>query len=166
MYNNQLMKPLTLLAPAKLNLFLHVVGQREDGYHELQTIFQLINLYDELTFVLREDDQIFIVSKRCDIEKENNLIYKAYQLLQTHTKKLSGVEIHLNKKIPIGAGLGGGSSDAAASLTAFNQLFKLKLSQKKLKELGVTLGADVPVFIEGKTGWAEGIGEKLTPVTL
>jgi 4-diphosphocytidyl-2-C-methyl-D-erythritol kinase len=153
-------------SPAKLNLFLHVTGQLKNGYHEIQTIYELIDLSDELFFSKNKHNQLNLTIDGLPLSRTNNLIQRAHTLLEKETGELLGVDIKLRKRIPIGAGLGGGSSNAATTLLALNELFNLKLTEEKLKDLGLTLGADVPVFIEGKTAWAEGIGEKLTPITL
>jgi 4-diphosphocytidyl-2-C-methyl-D-erythritol kinase len=155
----------TWLAPAKLNLFLHITGRRPDGYHELQTIFQFLDYCDELDFSVREDGHIHCQTNT-DLANEDNLIVKAATLLQQHTQTRLGANIELRKKIPIGGGLGGGSSNAATTLLALNELWALDLSPENLQQLGIQLGADVPIFIYGQSAWAEGIGEKLQPVTL
>jgi 4-diphosphocytidyl-2-C-methyl-D-erythritol kinase len=185
------MATLRCFSPAKLNRFLHILGRRADGYHELQTVFQLLDYADELTFTTRDDNEIKltttfvgqvvaqqlpdnIVRERFahpDLqsfinESEKNLIVRAAHLLQTTMDVPQGTTIHLHKRIPIGGGLGGGSSNAATTLLALNKLWQLKLSTDELAILGLQLGADVPVFIHGKTAWAEGIGEQLTPLTL
>ena len=160
-------------APAKLNLFLHIVGRRSDGYHKLQTVFQLLDYCDELVFTQRSDPQI-----NCSclslldpitpaiIPDADNLVIKAAKLLQIKTKTYPGVDIIVKKRIPIGGGLGGGSSNAATTLIALNFIWELKLSLDELLRLGRTLGADVPLFIDGRTSWAEGIGEKLQTIVL
>lgn len=153
-------------APAKLNLMLRIPGQRLDGYHELQTVFQFLTLADELQFSIRKDGKI-----RCDqtltgIPDTANLSIRAARLLQETTSSPLGADIHILKNLPIGGGLGGGSSDAATTLLALNKLWKTELGIKKLAALGLQLGADVPVFVHGHAAWAEGIGEKLTPVSL
>ena len=153
-------------APAKLNLFLHVLGRREDGYHRLQTVFQFLDIGDELRFELRSDGAIRRVSGPDDIPPEQDLVVRAAQALQAATNSPLGADIHLQKRIPTGAGLGGGSSDAATTLIALNQLWRAGLSKHALAKLGLTLGADVPVFVHGHAAWAEGVGELLTPVTL
>ena len=159
--------PQTWLAPAKLNLFLHITGRRADGYHELQTLFQLLDYGDELRFEPRADEHIHLHCNQADLGGPDNLVLRAARLLRAQTPDpLPGVDIWLHKRIPAGAGLGGGSSDAATTLVALNQLWQLGLSAVELARLGVTLGADVPVFVAGRTAWAEGIGEKLTPVNL
>jgi 4-diphosphocytidyl-2-C-methyl-D-erythritol kinase len=154
------------LAPAKLNLFLHIIGQRDDGYHELQTVFQLLDYADELRFHLLPTSQIRHVNLPPGVHPQTELCFRAADLLQTHTGCTSGVEITIQKRIPIGGGLGGGSSDAATTLLVLNELWDLHLSVSELAELGVQLGADVPVFVAGRSAWAEGVGEKLTPVDL
>lgn len=152
-------------APAKLNLFLHITGRRADGYHELQTLFQLIDLCDELSFYPRQDGLI-VVDGLADVPLEHNLIYRAALLLKPHAKAFIGLNIQLHKNIPMGAGLGGGSSDAATTLLVLNQLWRCELSLQQLAALGLQLGADVPVFVYGENAWAEGVGEKLEFVTL
>ena len=156
----------TWLAPAKLNLFLHITGQRADGYHLLQTLFQIVDLYDELKFHPRDDQQITLRNQPADWLVDQDLCVQAAKLLLPFCSSPMGVEIELTKKIPTGAGLGGGSSDAATTLMALNQYWGLRLSQDQLKKIGLQLGADVPLFILGQTAWAEGVGEKLTPVEL
>ena len=158
----------TLPAPGKLNLFLNITGRRSDGYHELQTVFQLISECDELTF--EKSDQIEVVAP-AEIKTEENLIYLAAKALTTHVGiasvgQVRGAKITLRKTLPMGAGMGGGSSDAATTLVGLNKLWDLNLSQKKLLSIGRTLGADVPVFILGKSAWAEGVGDQLSPVIL
>ena len=152
-------------APAKLNLFLHITGRRDDGYHELQSIFQLIDLNDWLEFRRIDDPSIHIDGLKT-VDLEQNLIYKATQILKPYAKKLTGLSIAIEKNIPMGAGLGGGSSDAAATLIVVNQLWQCGLSIEQLAELGLKLGADVPVFVHGRNAWAEGIGERLTFIDL
>ena len=156
---------LTLLSPAKLNLFLHITGQRGDGYHELQTLFQLLDWGDRLQFESDNSGEISLHGADLGIPAEQNLIVKAAQALPRNTSK-QGVSIHLEKRIPEGGGLGGGSSNAAATLLAMNYLWNLQLGDKALQKIGAKLGADVPVFVAGHTAWAEGIGEFLTPVEL
>ena len=152
-------------SPAKLNLFLHITGRRDDGYHELQTIFQLIDLSDWLEFTQTDDLQISIDGLN-SVDLEQNLIYKATQILKTYAKQPTGLKITIEKNIPMGAGLGGGSSDAATTLIVVNQLWQCGLSIEQLAELGVKLGADVPIFVYGRNAWAEGIGEHLTFIDL
>ncbi len=152
------------LAPAKINLFLHINSKRGDGYHNLQTIFQLVDFYDELKFSVREDGDIKRFNGNEDINTEKDLIVRAAKLLQQKSNTSLGVDISINKNIPMGGGLGGGSSDAATTLVALNHLWKLGLSQKQLIEIGIKLGADIPIFIYGRSAWADGIGEILSPV--
>jgi 4-diphosphocytidyl-2-C-methyl-D-erythritol kinase len=152
---------LTCPAPAKLNLFLHVVGRRADGYHLLQTLFRFIDLNDRLTFNLRKDGEVRRVNSLDGVPEEQDLCVRAARLLQQATQCKLGVDIELEKHIPMGGGLGGGSSDAATTLLALNRLWELNLSRKHLMQLGLTLGADVPVFVFGDNAFAEGVGEKL-----
>ena len=158
--------PITLPAPAKLNLFLHITGQREDGYHNLQTVFQLIDFCDELTFSPNNENEIHLVSDISAIKPADNLIWRAAKLLQEETGCSKGMEIKLDKRIPMGGGLGGGSSDAATTLLALNKLWETGLSIEELMPLGLKLGADVPVFLSGSSVWAEGVGEILSPIQL
>lgn len=152
-------------SPAKLNLFLHITGRRPNGYHELQSIFQLIDLYDWLNFTPRQDQNINLVGLD-SVEIEQNLIYKAACILRPYATQFSGVDIAIEKNIPMGAGLGGGSSNAATTLIVLNQLWQCQRSIAQLAELGLSLGADVPVFVHGRNAWAEGIGEQLTFIDL
>ncbi len=152
-------------APAKINLFLRITGQRADGMHELQTAFQFIDLCDEMQFNLRQDDQILRISDS-NVPPAQDLCVRAAKLLQAHCRHAGGVDIKLTKHIPMGGGLGGASSDAATTLLVLNKLWKLGLESDELARLGCQLGADVPVFIQGKAAWAEGIGERLTPIQL
>ncbi len=150
------------LAPAKVNLYLKILNKRPDGYHNIQTVMQPISLYDELEFELTEKD-ITITCDKKELASTNNLAYKAATLLHQRHNPARGIHIHLKKRIPVAAGLGGGSSDAAAALQALNSLWNLNLTQARLLRLGVELGADVPFFIYRKAALAEGIGERLTP---
>ena len=152
-------------SPAKLNLFLHITGRRDNGYHELQSIFQLIDLTDWLEFS-QTDDLIISIDGLSSVDLEQNLIYKATQILKPFATKLTGLKIAIEKNIPMGAGLGGGSSNAATTLIVVNQLWQCGLSIEQLAELGVKLGADVPIFVHGRNAWAEGIGEHLTFIDL
>lgn len=152
-------------SPAKLNLFLHITGRRDDGYHELQSIFQLIDLYDWLEFSQTASPEISIDGLN-SVDLEQNLIFKATQILKPYAKAYSGLNIRIEKNIPMGAGLGGGSSNAATTLIVVNQLWQCGLSIEQLAELGLKLGADVPVFVHGRNAWAEGIGEHLTFIDL
>jgi 4-diphosphocytidyl-2-C-methyl-D-erythritol kinase len=151
-------------APAKLNLFLHVTGRRADGYHELQTVFQFLDYGDELRFVAREDGALRRANAVDGVPEAADLCLRAAQALRTRTGCRLGCDIRVDKRIPLGGGLGGGSSDAATTLVALNRLWELGLDEDALAEAGVALGADVPVFVRGLAAWAEGIGEKLTPV--
>jgi 4-diphosphocytidyl-2-C-methyl-D-erythritol kinase len=153
-------------APAKVNLFLHVTGRREDGYHELQTVFRLLDFHDTISIRLTSDGIISRASGNTRVPEQDDLIIKAAKSLQAHTHCALGAEIRIEKRIPMGGGLGGGSSDAATTLIALNHLWDLGLSRAELQQLGLKLGADVPVFIFGKNAWAEGIGEKLQAVSL
>lgn len=157
---------LCLPAPAKLNLFLRVTGRRSDGYHTLQTLFQLIDYGDDLSFEQRADPQINIHTKGLALEPAANLVYRAARALQSHGNVEHGVDIHLTKRLPVGGGLGGGSSDAATTLIGLNALWGLNYSKQTLAALGLQLGADVPVFIHGNTAWAEGIGEQLQAIKM
>jgi 4-diphosphocytidyl-2-C-methyl-D-erythritol kinase len=154
--------PLTLPSPAKLNLFLHITGRREDGYHELQTIFQFIDYGDQLIFENSTHSSIKITPEIPGVPLIDNLIYKAAKLIQQKTGSNKGASIRLNKILPMGGGLGGGSSNAATALIGLNKLWDTQLSINELAELGLILGADVPVFVRGEAAWAEGIGEQLT----
>ncbi|WP_437270457.1 4-(cytidine 5'-diphospho)-2-C-methyl-D-erythritol kinase [Stutzerimonas balearica] len=158
--------PLTLPAPAKLNLMLHVLGRREDGYHELQTLFQFLDHGDELTFARREDGQIRLLSDLPGVDHESNLIVRAARLLQQQGDDVPGADITLVKRLPMGGGIGGGSSDAATTLLGLNRLWNLGLDLDRLAQLGLSLGADVPVFVRGHAAFAEGVGERLQPVEL
>ena len=153
-------------APAKLNLFLHVTGRRADGYHELQTLFQLIDLCDTVTINVREDGQIERPLGPPGVPAEADLTVRAAQALQSATGTRLGASLKVHKRIPLGAGLGGGSSDAATTLLVLNELWDCGLSVSELASLARPLGADVPVFVQGSSAWAEGIGEHLTPVIL
>ena len=160
------MDSLTCLAPAKLNLFLHVVGRRADGYHLLQTLFRFIDLNDTLHFRLRNDGEIRRVNVIEAVPEEQDLCVRAARLLQKEAGCGLGVDIELEKRIPMGGGLGGGSSDAATTLLALNRLWGLDLSRERLMQLGLSLGADVPVFVFGENAFAEGVGEQLQPYSL
>jgi 4-diphosphocytidyl-2-C-methyl-D-erythritol kinase len=155
---------LTLPAPAKLNLMLHILGRRADGYHELQTVFQFLDFGDELDFAVREDGIIQLHSDLHDVPHDSNLIVKAARQLQQLSGSTQGADIWLRKVLPMGGGIGGGSSDAATTLLALNHLWRLGCSEDTLAELGLKLGADVPVFVRGHAAFAEGVGEKLTHV--
>ena len=156
----------TYLAPAKINLFLHITSKRADGYHNLQTIFQLLDFSDEITFSVRNDGEINRIYGNEVIPPDKDLILLSANALKKYSKTLSGVDIGVIKKIPTGSGLGGGSSNAATVLIALNDLWNLKLTKSKLLDIGQTLGADVPVFVNGFSAWAEGKGDVLSPINL
>lgn len=156
----------TFPAPAKLNLFLHVVGRRQDGYHLLQTVFRFLDFSDQLSFETRADGVIKLHNPLPGVPEEKDLCVRAAKLLQQHSTTSLGADIHLQKKIPMGGGLGGGSSDAATTLLALNRLWGINLPKETLLQLGLQLGADVPVFIFGQNAFAEGVGEKLTAIEL
>jgi 4-diphosphocytidyl-2-C-methyl-D-erythritol kinase len=153
-------------APAKLNLFLHVTGRRSDGYHDLQTLFQLIDLADDIHIQLRSDGVIARPIGPDGVTPEADLVVKAARALQAATATSLGANLSVTKRIPMGGGLGGGSSDAATVLVALNQMWKCGLNENDLAAIGVKLGADVPVFVRGRSAWAEGRGERLTPLEL
>jgi len=153
-------------APAKLNLMLRVLGRRPDGYHRLQTAFQFIDRQDRLFFGPRDDGRIRRTSSLAGVPEESDLVVRAAHLLRDRAGGGPGVDIRVEKQLPMGGGLGGGSSDAATTLVALNQIWKLGLTEPELMELGLTLGADVPIFVYGRAAWGEGIGEVLTPLEL
>ena len=153
-------------SPGKLNLMLHITGRRDDGYHLLQTVFQFIELYDYLTFEITKDGLITRSGSQTPVNEADDIILLAAKLLQSKYQISLGLRYSIEKHIPIGGGLGGGSSNAATTLMVLNKLWKLNLELSELATLGLQLGADVPVFIEGKSAWANGIGEELTPVDL
>jgi 4-diphosphocytidyl-2-C-methyl-D-erythritol kinase len=157
-------KPIRWPAPAKLNLFLYINGQRDDKYHELQTLFQFIDLSDYLTITANLSGKITITPEIDGIPIEENLIYKAAIILKQYGDKNLGATIHLEKNLPMGGGLGGGSSDAATTLLALNYHWDINLTKNKLSQIGLSLGADLPIFIAGEASIAEGIGERLTSV--
>ncbi len=157
---------LTLPAPAKLNLFLHIIGRRPDGYHELQTLFQLLDMSDTLTFTPNSSQGIRFSCSDASLETDDNLVIRAARALERHTEKTFHVDIHLTKALPMGGGIGGGSSDCATTLLGLNKLLDLNLNTQTLQSIGAKLGADVPVFVRGKTAWAEGIGERLTDLPM
>ncbi|HVE08126.1 MAG TPA: 4-(cytidine 5'-diphospho)-2-C-methyl-D-erythritol kinase [Paraburkholderia sp.] len=154
------------LAPAKLNLFLHITGRRPDGYHSLQTVFQLLDWGDRLHFTRRADGRIERVTEIADVPAEHDLTVRAARLLKEHTGTGQGVDIEIDKRLPMGAGLGGGSSDAATTLLALNRLWHLDVPRIELQALALRLGADVPFFVFGKNAFAEGVGEALQAVQL
>ncbi|WP_025121133.1 MULTISPECIES: 4-(cytidine 5'-diphospho)-2-C-methyl-D-erythritol kinase [unclassified Serratia (in: enterobacteria)] len=156
-------------SPAKLNLFLYITGRRADGYHQLQTLFQFLDYGDTLTIVPRQDEQIRLLTPVTGVPDEQNLIVRAARLLQQYCANHAiatpprGADISIDKRLPMGGGLGGGSSNAATVLVALNELWQCGLSDDQLAEMGLTLGADVPVFVRGHAAFAEGIGEQLQP---
>lgn len=153
-------------APAKLNLFLHVVGRRPDGYHLLQTLFRFLDYGDSVRIAVRQDGEIRLSNALPGVPVEKDLCYRAARLLQAHTGSRQGADIGLDKRLPMGGGLGGGSSDAATVLMALNRLWGVNLAREELQMLGLRLGADVPVFVFGRSAFAEGVGEKLLAVSL
>lgn len=161
---------LTWPSPAKLNLFLYITGRRADGYHQLQTLFQFLNYGDKITIKLRKDNKIRLLTPFSNLLIKNNLIIKAARLLQNYCSKIDransqkGVDIYLNKRLPIGGGLGGGSSNAATTLLALNYLWQTNIDDNTLIELARQLGADVPLFVTGHSAFAEGIGDQLSLV--
>jgi 4-diphosphocytidyl-2-C-methyl-D-erythritol kinase len=160
------LEALTGPAPAKLNLFLHVTGRRPDGYHLLQTLFRFLDFGDTLTFAPRSDGTVRLTDPLPGVPEEQDLCVRAARLLQKETGTPLGADITVEKHIPLGGGLGGGSSDAATTLIVLNRLWQLGLSRPRLQALGLQLGADVPVFVFGHSAFAEGVGEQLRPVAL
>jgi len=158
--------PISYPAPAKLNLFLHVVGRRPDGYHLLQSVFRFVDYGDTLRFAIRNGSAVTRSNPIAGLPPEQDLCVRAARLLQAHTGCSRGVDITLDKKLPLGGGLGGGSSDAATTLLALNRLWDLRLSRTELQTLALQLGADVPVFVFGESAFAEGVGEQLQPISL
>ncbi len=153
-------------APAKLNLMLRIVGRRDDGYHLLQSVFQFLDYGDSIDVQVRDDGRIRRTSLLPGVPPESDLVVRAAELLRRETGARRGADIHVTKRLPMGGGLGGGSSDAATVLVALNRLWEAGLDDDALAALGLTLGADVPVFVRGHAAWAEGVGERLTPVAL
>jgi 4-diphosphocytidyl-2-C-methyl-D-erythritol kinase len=151
-------------APAKLNLFLHILRRRPDGYHDLQTCFQFVDLCDQIDLGVRADGLIRRVAGADDVAADADLTVRAARALQQATGSTFGADIAVTKRIPMGAGLGGGSSDAATTLVGLNQLWKTGLTTDQLADLGLGLGADVPVFVRGRVAWGEGVGERLVPL--
>lgn len=170
------MPGLTLLSPAKLNLFLHITGRRDNGYHELQTVFQLLDYGDDIHIAPRDDGQIVLSAPLAGVADSDNLIIKAASALKeyiqchpaavTPATQTLGTTITLHKRLPLGGGLGGGSSNAATVLLGLNHLWHTQLTLAQLADIGLQLGADVPVFVHGQSAWAEGIGEQLSPIQL
>jgi 4-diphosphocytidyl-2-C-methyl-D-erythritol kinase len=153
-------------APAKLNLFLHIVGRRADGYHLLQTVFQLLDWGDNVNLRVRRDGAVVRLRGLRDVEPEQDLAVRAAHALRAYTGTAMGADIDVDKRIPAGGGLGGGSSDAATVLVALNELWQTRVPIDALAQVAVSLGADVPVFVRGHSAWAEGIGDELTPIDL
>lgn len=153
-------------APAKLNLLLRVVGRRPDGYHELQTVFQFLDLADQLYFRVTAEGVIGREGGASQVPPEQDLVVRAARLLQAHTGCRLGAQIRLDKRLPLGGGLGGGSSDAATTLAVLNRLWGLHLERQELAQLGLRLGADVPIFLFGRAAWGEGVGERLVALDL
>jgi 4-diphosphocytidyl-2-C-methyl-D-erythritol kinase len=159
-------REVVLSAPAKLNLMLHITGRRADGYHELQTVFQLVDLCDRIRLAVRPDGVIRRLAGPTGVPESEDLTVRAARALQQASGSVLGADISIQKRIPLGGGLGGGSSDAATTLLGLDHLWGTALGSRKIAAIGATLGADVPVFIQGTSAWAEGIGERLTSVTL
>lgn len=159
-------RTLVVPAPAKLNLFLHVTGRRADGYHELESLFALVDLADRVTIAVRDDGAIVRDGDVPGVPAESDLALAAARALQSATGTPLGATIRVDKRIPMGAGLGGGSSDAASVLLALNRLWRVRVGREELAAIGATLGADVPFFVRGRAALARGIGERLTPVSL
>jgi 4-diphosphocytidyl-2-C-methyl-D-erythritol kinase len=153
-------------APAKLNLMLHIVGRRADGYHELQTVFQLLDLRDRIRLTVRDDGVINRPRGPAGVPEAEDLVVRAARALQSASGTRLGAEIEVSKVIPMGGGLGGGSSDAATTLLALNHLWQIGFGKEQIAAIGTTLGADVPVFVHGRSAWGEGVGDRLTPVSL
>lgn len=150
-------------SPAKLNLFLYITSKRTDGYHELQTLFQFLDFGDDIQIEITDDGEIQLLNEVVGVPTEQNLIYRSAKLLQKQTACKLGAKIGITKRLPMGGGVGGGSSNAATVLVALNHLWKTGLSLEQLAEFGLSLGADVPIFVRGFAAFAEGVGEKLTP---
>lgn len=157
------MTKVILPSPAKLNLFLYITGKRPNGYHELQTLFQFLDFGDEIAIEVTDDGEIELLNEVQGVRKEDNLIYRAAKLLQKTTACKQGARIGVTKNLPMGGGVGGGSSNAATVLVGLNELWQTGVSPEKLAELGLSLGADVPIFVRGRAAFAEGVGEILTP---
>jgi 4-diphosphocytidyl-2-C-methyl-D-erythritol kinase len=157
---------LSLQSPAKLNLMLHITGRRDDGYHLLQTVYQFIDLSDQMEFGVTSDGSIQRNNSNTPVSEAEDIVIRAALLLQQQFCVELGIQISIDKRIPIGGGLGGGSSNAATTLLALNQLWNLDLELTELAAIGLGLGADVPVFVMGRAAWASGIGEQLTPIEL
>nr|WP_241664385.1 4-(cytidine 5'-diphospho)-2-C-methyl-D-erythritol kinase [Ningiella ruwaisensis] len=158
--------PFYVLSPAKLNLFLHICGRLENGYHHLQTLFQLLDYGDTIGFKLIEAPKIHLLNPIAGVNNADNLLLKAANALLPYKNSPFGIELSIDKRLPMGGGIGGGSSNAATVLLALNQAWECRLSIDELAEIGLKLGADVPVFVRGRTAFASGVGEALTPVEL
>lgn len=154
---------LVLPSPAKLNLMLHILGRREDGYHQLETVFQFLDYGDEMTFAVRDDGKICLHTPFEGVSHDQNLIVKAAKKLQDQSGSTLGIDIWIKKVLPMGGGIGGGSSNAATTLLGLNHLWQLNWDENRLAALGLTLGADVPVFVRGRAAFAEGVGDILSP---
>ncbi|WLD57127.1 4-(cytidine 5'-diphospho)-2-C-methyl-D-erythritol kinase [Salinispirillum sp. LH 10-3-1] len=163
---NSVLSPVRVTSPAKLNLMLHITGRRADGYHELQTLFQLLDYGDTMVFTPIDNTSDVQLTDNSGLVQEDNLVWRAAELLRPKRRSPVGLRIHLEKVLPMGGGLGGGSSNAATTLLIVNHLWQCGLSIDALAELGRELGADVPVFVRGTSAWAEGVGEQLTAVDL
>ncbi len=163
---NEQPKTLRWPAPAKLNLMLHIVGKNAQNYHLLQTVFQILDFGDEIEFEVNQSNQISLSCNLNELETKDNLIVRAAEKLKPFAGPSAGVNIRLHKYLPMGGGIGGGSSDCATTLLALNHYWQCQLSLDQLANIGLELGADVPVFVKGQTAWAEGIGERLTPYQL
>jgi len=155
--------PYILPSPAKLNLFLHINAQRDDGYHELQTLFQFLDYGDEISIELTNDNKVSLVNPIAGVNTQDNLIYKAAMILARKKNNTLGAKIGINKVLPMGGGVGGGSSNAATVLLALNKLWQVNLTNAELAQQGLSLGADVPIFVAGTAAFADGVGEKLSP---
>lgn len=160
------MDKISYLAPAKINLFLHVNSKRDDGYHNIQSVFQLLDIYDEITYSIRKDGKINRVGGNFDIKLEDDLLIRSAKKIQKYSQCNLGVDISINKNIPIGSGLGGGSSNAATTLIALNKLWNLNLNKENIMNIGKKIGSDVPIFIYGKNAFAEGTGDILSPIKI
>ena len=162
------MSEVSIKSPAKINLYFHILDKRDDGYHNIKTHLQLIDIYDHIKFKVSKNRNIYIKSKESYLNNEDNTIYNAAKKLQKYQKcnSFNGVEIEVDKNIPVGSGLGGASSNAASTLIVLNKLWNLNLSEDKLMKIGATIGADVPFFVYGKNAFGEGIGEKLKEVDM
>ncbi len=157
---------LSISAPAKLNLFLHITGRRSNGYHELQTVFQLLDYGDTIELTPDANNTVRLIKPTLGVADEDNIVIRAAKQLQAHLTQPRGVAINIDKRLPMGGGLGGGSSDAASTLLGLNQLWDLGLNIDELAAIGLKLGADVPVFVRGHSCFAEGIGERIHPLEL